>query len=336
LTIKRFRAIGVLLCASFLAACATPYQPAAGSWTGGFGEKRVSDSAYWVYFAGNGHASQERVSLFWLNRCAELTIQQGYQYMVLRPGDPAPVAQLDAPARIGLVADKAEESAVPAVYHPGNPVQLTQVKGGGGATYTTVYAGGGGIVKWSSKGTVLMYHAPLPKELIWSYDAQKVLDVLKGYVSSDGESPAPTIEAIMHASMVAHEEIGFALTAPPIPVVAPESPATPDGTPKPPRGDAEIDAVFNDHSIAFHTLFQERERTAQREDGGSVNVSFSVTPNGSAVNCRVASTTFPDQAFADAVAQLVCKIAFPPRDVAQTEVPPVVVTFTPLMPRYSS
>lgn len=330
------------LCLSALQGCATPYQSARGSFTGGFGEKRINDSAYWVYFAGNGYARRDRVLAFWLNRCAELTIQQGFQYMVLHPGENAPVGLLDAPVKpAAYAAGSSAAGARPAVYYQGSAPQLIPVRGssGGYVTTTTIY--GGGMAKWNSKGTVLMYHAPLAEELVWAYDAQKVLDILKEYVASNGAIPAPSLDKVAQDSVVAHEQVSFELSAPTVgatssmdlPIaVSPSDGAEGTAPAKAQRGDAEIADWFDSHSVVFHALFRERVRIEHRMDAGTVSLSFSVTPNGNAINCQVVSTSFPDRNFAEAVALDVCRMTFTPRDVVQTDVPPLTITFVPLDP----
>jgi len=277
--------------------------------------------------------------------------------MVLHPGENAPVALLNSLIKPAAYAARSSAAnARPAVYYPGSAAPLIPVRGGGGGYVVTTVYGGGGATKWNSKGTVLMYHAPLAEELVWAYDAQKVLDLLKEYVASNGEIPAPPLDKIAQQSVVAHEQISFAQSAPPLAATpALETPETlpapqPDGAAapadgaavpaavpataaaKPPRSDTEIADWFEAHSVAFHTLFRQRMKIEHRVDAGSVSLSFSVTPNGSAVNCQVSSTSFPDQNFADAVAQLVCRMPFAPRDAAQTDVPPLAIIFTPLSP----
>jgi hypothetical protein len=59
-----------------LSACATPYGSAGLS--GGYSETKLDDATYVVTFAGNGYTTAETVQTFWLYRCAELTLAQGY------------------------------------------------------------------------------------------------------------------------------------------------------------------------------------------------------------------------------------------------------------------
>jgi hypothetical protein len=58
-----------------------------------------------VAFDGNGYATKERVYYFWIYRCAELTLQQGYSLYVVRPYETGHecrsvfLSMLQAPAR---------------------------------------------------------------------------------------------------------------------------------------------------------------------------------------------------------------------------------------------
>jgi len=56
----------------------TPYQPRTAT-TGGFSERRIDDSTYFVQFIANGHTSLETARKYLLYRCAELTKQAGYE-----------------------------------------------------------------------------------------------------------------------------------------------------------------------------------------------------------------------------------------------------------------
>jgi hypothetical protein len=71
----------LILLAIFSVGCATSYQP--DSYSGGYGETKLNDDIYRVYFRGNGYTSSERVNRFFMKRCAELTVQSGYEYFAL-------------------------------------------------------------------------------------------------------------------------------------------------------------------------------------------------------------------------------------------------------------
>jgi hypothetical protein len=338
---KKGWAMALVACIALLAGCATPYK--ANGLGGGFGEKKLSDSAYWVYFAGNGFAGKTRVVNFWLYRCAELTVEKGFQYMVVRPGDSAPSGELDRPlvAPLAMGRDPGPRM-LRAGYNASEPPAIL-AKGSGGV-YTYSYAPGSTITTWTSKGTVLMYSS-FTEELVWAMDARKVIELLGPYVRSSGDAPSPMINNLVRATMVTHEQITFggersvivAGAAPP-PAAPPPAPEKGEGTkatdpppPKGPRTQVEIENHFEGDRVAFHSMFRERKRIEGLETPGTVVLSFLVTPNGTVSKCRVASTTFPDNAFPAALAMLVCRMVFPPRGVTDTVVEKFPVTFSPLL-----
>ncbi len=67
------------------AGCATPYQQ--HGFRGGYSDARIGQNTVLVSFKGNGHTSKERVQLYLLYRCAEVTRQYGYDYFVITSGD---------------------------------------------------------------------------------------------------------------------------------------------------------------------------------------------------------------------------------------------------------
>jgi hypothetical protein len=73
------------LVASILTGCvATPYQPS--GMTGGFLTEQVGGSVYRVAFGGNGLTSRETAQTYWLYRCAELTLEKGFDgFEILTP-----------------------------------------------------------------------------------------------------------------------------------------------------------------------------------------------------------------------------------------------------------
>lgn len=77
----RFRRLMVLSVALGSLGCATAYQP--NSYTGGFKETKPGDRLWQVRFNANAYTTQDRVSVFLMRRCAELTLEQGYRYFAL-------------------------------------------------------------------------------------------------------------------------------------------------------------------------------------------------------------------------------------------------------------
>lgn len=70
------------LTTSLLTSCATPYQP--NGFRGGYSEMQLSENAYRVNFHGNGMTSEDKVAKYFLRRCADLTVLNGYDYFIIQ------------------------------------------------------------------------------------------------------------------------------------------------------------------------------------------------------------------------------------------------------------
>jgi hypothetical protein len=188
--------IAGMLLIMMLASCATAYQKS--GLTGGYGETKIDDSHYVVYFNGNGYTNKDRVWYFWVYRCAQLTLEKGFFYFSIEPVQsnmnktgftPGPTEHLYA-----AVLDDDADAHVINVSH----------SGGGGARggYSTIYVPGGTIVTWHSRAIVAMYNDAIPqKKVVWR--AQSVLDALAGYIRTNGSSSPPLRTTIMEQSAYA-------------------------------------------------------------------------------------------------------------------------------------
>lgn len=67
--------------ALLITGCATGYKPS--GWSGGYSDMRLGNDMYKVSFNGNGYTGSETVSNYFLRRCAELTIEQGFDYFAI-------------------------------------------------------------------------------------------------------------------------------------------------------------------------------------------------------------------------------------------------------------
>jgi hypothetical protein len=77
---KRMRT-ALLLCAALLmSACQTGYQPSGLG--GGFSESRIDENTWRVSFRGNAFTSPDTVEKYVLYRCAEITVQNGYDWFL--------------------------------------------------------------------------------------------------------------------------------------------------------------------------------------------------------------------------------------------------------------
>lgn len=64
-----------------LSSCATAYQP--DGVTGGYSDQRLSVSSVRVSFRGNRFTTPETLDSYLLRRCADVTMQNGYNYFVM-------------------------------------------------------------------------------------------------------------------------------------------------------------------------------------------------------------------------------------------------------------
>ena len=121
------KTLAVLAAALALASCATAYQPR--SMTGGYQERQLSEARWYVEFFGNGNTKRDTVFGFWLNRCAELTIEKGFDYFVFISKEPR-----TAEAESGIV----------------------RTAGKGAPSYVYVPGSAGTVTTWSARGTIEM------------------------------------------------------------------------------------------------------------------------------------------------------------------------------------
>jgi TonB family protein len=308
---RPYRITFMVLAAVLLSACATSYQ--AGGLTGGYTEKKISDSAYVVTFGGNGFASKDRVYYFWLYRCAELTLQNGFGLFQIRANQAA------------ALPNPPEASIRPAVYRTEDGAQLIKTKSGGGAVVVTG-GYGGGATKWTYSGTVLMYQAPLPPELVWAVDAHAVIEALQPYIASNGTAQPPSRGEIFKRGFTAHARVDLGDDS-----IATAAASAPDSS-KPPRFAAQIaEGLETNRLVDLHAAFRfYAAHLGSRDPSGNVVLEFSISPNGQVTDCRVASTTFSDAAFAASIANLVQQTDFGPRDVIATTVKNFRITFAPI------
>jgi len=291
--------------------CATTYQQ--HGLTGGYSERKINDSAYVVSFNGNGHATKDRVWYFWIYRCAELTSKQGYSLFSLRQNQPAARAPR-------------ESDFVPAVYNANEPGQLMKVKGGSAPRY--IYIPGSSVTTWNSSATVLMYHEPLPQEMLWAFNAQTVLDQLKPYVSSNGSAPAPSRGDLLKHALTAHDRVAIGDH---IEVGTTGAFTAADAPPgMRPRSASSIQSGMDlSRLLMFHAAYREYSLRAMDALGGRVVLAFVISPNGAVKDARVVSTTFTNKGFAELILEIVRRINFGPLDVGETRVSEFPISFSP-------
>ena len=68
-----------------LAACATEYQP--NGLMGGYSDELLTENTALISFQGNGYTSKIKTRRFALQRAAEFTVEQGYDYFFIEDGE---------------------------------------------------------------------------------------------------------------------------------------------------------------------------------------------------------------------------------------------------------
>jgi hypothetical protein len=158
-----FAAVGALV----VAACATPYQ--SRGVRGGYSEARLDATTYRVTFKGNAYTNRESVENYLHYRCAEVTLEAGFDYFVL----------LDAneEERHGSYTTPSEVNS----YTTGSATYV-----GGGTAYgqatTTTTVHPGQTYTWTKHGAtalIKVFHGQKPQDAKRAYDAREVVQYLR-------------------------------------------------------------------------------------------------------------------------------------------------------------
>ena len=116
--LARLARTGLVAVLIALAGCATAYRREII--TGGYTNFRLADNTYRVRFKGNNYTSRDKVELFLLYRCAELTEQLGYDHFVLVSSDTLDIS--DPLAKAGIFPRNYYATALIKVVHqPDHP-----------------------------------------------------------------------------------------------------------------------------------------------------------------------------------------------------------------------
>lgn len=176
----KWRALMVGVAAAALAACATPYQQKGP--TGGFADSKLGPGRYTVEFTGNGNTPADWVADMFLYRCAELTVNDGYD--VFRSAEPGTPGAAEPMQPLGDNADDAQPalfaSRVVPIYIPSVPRTVT--------IHRMV-----GVVRMDR-------YADVPSNLR-AWDARAVMMQLEPLVRGSARTPVP-IHQIAKLAMV--------------------------------------------------------------------------------------------------------------------------------------
>lgn len=168
-----------------LAACTTPYQPKGSM--GGFTDRKLGPGHYSVEFSGNGNTSAALVANMYLYRCAELTVQDGYD--VFRSAGPG------TSGANGFVQPMADEAGA-------DDAQPTDFRSSG-TTYVPIYVPSQPrtVTIHRMVGVVRMArYADVPSN-VRAWDARAVMKQLEPVVRGGSGKPVAA-EEIARVSMV--------------------------------------------------------------------------------------------------------------------------------------
>jgi len=176
------------------AGCTTPYGPR--GLTGGYVETRVADDTYVVAFHGNGNTSGDMVWRYWIYRCAELTLQRGYEFFAVAT---AKTGTSSAGNTLKLMAfDELEDDAPPP------PDAFKGGGGGSGGGSHSVYipsASGGTVTTWHASATIRMFRNTNEAGATYALRARAIVEILKPYVANQGRGSALSKEELIERTI---------------------------------------------------------------------------------------------------------------------------------------
>lgn len=148
--------VGVILLAG---ACASAYQPLGAG--GGYEDKRLEKDTYEVRFVGQGNTPRPVVLKYFLYRCAELTLEQDYEYFeIYAVGRESPRSMRDEEGR--FIRARSAYRGPTIVYVPG---QAT-------------------ITRWQVTGVIRMYPKDILGDAAELFSAREVVALLGPEVRS--------------------------------------------------------------------------------------------------------------------------------------------------------
>lgn len=140
-----------------ITACATPYQPQ--GFRGRYSDLQLDAKTFRVDFNGNGFTSRRTVETYLLYRCAEVTVDRGYDYFII----------VDRSSEM-----KTEGYTTPGSFQANTYGGYTSGTYTPGQTYTYRKHGGTMIIK-SFRGTK-------PSDNPAAFDARELMGYLSGQV----------------------------------------------------------------------------------------------------------------------------------------------------------
>ncbi|NEX61263.1 CC0125/CC1285 family lipoprotein [Noviherbaspirillum galbum] len=204
-----------------LSACATSYQ--AKGITGGFTDSKINDTTWRVRFDGNGKTSRDTVWNYWIYRCAQLTVEQGFDSMLITKYVPQQggMSQLNMafpprfaheeantdPAKAGFARAAAfggHSAGLTKAFYAGSgfdAAQMRNVKSAGSYSYYSIPSYRT-ITTWHADGIVYMFNdGSAPIQARFWYKPAVILEMLKPYVESGGQATPPQPEEILNRAL---------------------------------------------------------------------------------------------------------------------------------------
>jgi hypothetical protein len=155
------KALAIALFATILlSACVTPYQKygtGLSSLTTGYSDTQIDSNTFLVTFRGNSDTSREIVEKYLFRRCAELTVQSGYDYFVTvnRDTQSSNQSTINTPAPIFLRSNRS--NTVSGIFGP-----------------TVSFSSG----RYTAEATIKIYKGEKPLDNVNAFDAREVLRFL--------------------------------------------------------------------------------------------------------------------------------------------------------------
>jgi len=158
------------------AGCATPYQQHGLS--GGYTDARVAQDTVFVSFKGNGFTPKERIQLYLLYRCAQVTEQYGYDYFVItNGGTEAKTSYLETPSTY-------TSTTTASAYGTGNSAF------GSAQTFGTISPGATiPVHKYGTEALIKMFKGKKPQNDPNAYDAQETIQYLSPQLGLQAKAP---------------------------------------------------------------------------------------------------------------------------------------------------
>jgi hypothetical protein len=275
---------------------------------------RIDDSTYYMRQHGLT-IDQVRGPLMY--RSAVLTLEKGYDLMLLEPLEPKQKAK-------SYVRSEALSRSLPMGWYARQNVQSNK---GTNPEWRPTVERSPSTTTINGAFVVSMYRRPLSDSLMAAIDARQMKELLQPYVTGETRAQMPELWKLVRQATVAHVQIAL-----PTPDVISPRPvfSTPAADSSMPLRDAsEFVDPFDEIEGPLYSLYEQRRVSGAAGHGGTVVLSLVVMPNGKVSDSHVASTNMTDQVFVEALRSMAARFRFFREDVMATRVESIPISFTP-------